>query len=104
MLIKLGIPKHLLVLTYAQVRKPQSREMEMVKWTGSRLAKEFTRLLILSLYIQLYTEYTLKETRLEEDECGGRNNNNLNDPNDITVIGENAKDLQTLVRKVKEQL
>lgn len=61
---------------------------------------------ILSLYIfNLYVEYLLREARLEDDEhdfkTEGRNSN-LCYPDDSILIAENAKDLQSLVIKVKK--
>lgn len=79
----------------------------MVKYAGSRLAKKCEKGCILSPYLfRLFREYILREAGPKEDEhgfkSGGRNTNNLCYPDDTNPIGENTKDLEALVLKIKE--
>ena len=63
-----------------QVKK-QQLELDMEQQTGSKLGKEYIRLYIVTLLIDLYAEYIMRNARLEEAQAGikiaGRNINNL---------------------------
>ena len=63
-----------------QVKK-QQLELDMEQQTGSKLGKEYIRLYIVTLLIDLYAEYIMRNTGLEEAQAGikiaGRNINNL---------------------------
>ena len=55
----------------------------------------------------LYTEYILRNTGLEEAQAGikiaGRNINNLRYADDITLTAESEEKLKSLLMKVKEE-
>ena len=55
----------------------------------------------------VYAEYNLRNTRLEETQVGiktaGRNNNNLRYADDTTLMAESKEELRSLLMKVKEE-
>ena len=55
----------------------------------------------------LYAEYIMRNARLEEAQAGikiaGRNINNLRYTEDTTIMAESEDELQSLLRKVKEE-
>ena len=55
----------------------------------------------------LYAEYILRNTRLEETQAGikiaGRNINNLKYADDTTLMAESEEELKSLLMKVKEE-
>ena len=55
----------------------------------------------------LYTEYIMKNTGLEEEQAGikiaGRNINNLRYADDTTLMAESEEELKSLLMKVKEE-
>lgn len=73
----------------------------MVKQITSRLIKKCEKA-TLSLFrfnsFSLCAEYILRETVLEEDECGVKY---LHHADDITLMDEIANDLQALVMKIR---
>ena len=63
---------------------------------------------ILSSYLfNLYAEYIMRNTRLEEAQAGikiaGRNINNLRYAEDTTLMAESKEELKNLLMKVKEE-
>ena len=58
------------------------------------------------LYINLYAEYMMQNTGLDEAQAGvkitGRNINNLRYADDTTLTAEGEKELKSLLMKVKE--
>ena len=55
----------------------------------------------------LYTEYTMRNTGLEEAQAGikiaGRNINNLRYADDTTVMAESEEELKSFLMKIKEE-
>ena len=67
-----------------------------------------SRLYIVTLLIfNLYTEYIMRNTGLEEAQAGikiaGRNINKLRYADDTTLMAESEKELKSLLMKVKEE-
>ena len=66
-----------------------------------------SRLYIVTLLINLYAEYIMRNAGLEEAQAGiktpGRNINNLRYADDTTLITESKEELQSLLMKVKEE-
>ena len=66
-----------------------------------------TRLYIVTLLINLYAEYILQNSGLDEAQDGikisGRNNNNLSYADDSTLRAESEEELDSLFMKVKEE-
>ena len=62
---------------------------------------------ILLCLFNLYAEYIMRNTGLEEAQAGikiaGRNINNLRYADDITLTAENEEELKSLLMKVKEE-
>ena len=80
----------------------------MGQWTGSKLEKRVRQGCILSSCLfDLYAEYILWNTRLDEAHTGiniaGRNINNLRYADDTTLVAESKKELKSLLMKVKEK-
>ena len=88
-----------------QVRKQQN-------WTwNNRLVlnrkRSPSRLYIVTLLINLYAEYIIRNTGLEEAQAEmkivGRNINNLRYADDTTLMAESEEELKSLLMKVKEE-
>ena len=66
-----------------------------------------SRLYIVTLLINLYAEYTMRNAGLEEAQAGikisGRNINNLRYADDITLMAESEEELKSLLMKVEEE-
>ena len=66
-----------------------------------------SRLYIVSLLINLYAEYIMRNAGLEEAQAGikisGRNINNLRYADDSTLMAESEEELKSLLRKVTEE-
>ena len=93
-----------------QVRK-QELELDMGQQTGSKQVKEYVKaayLCILSpCLFNLYAEYIMKNTGLEETQAGikigGRNLNNLRYADGTTLMAESEEELKSLLMKVREE-
>ena len=77
----------------------------MEQQTGS--GKEYVKAVYLSpCLFNLYAEYILRNTGLEEAQAGikiaGRNINNLRYADDTTLMAESEEELNSLLKKVKE--
>ena len=87
-----------------QVKKQQV-EPDTEQWTGSKFESSTSRLYIVNL-LNLYGEYIMLNTRLDEAQAGiknsGRNINNLRYADDTTLIAESKEELKNLLMKVKE--
>ena len=88
-----------------QVRKQQN-------WTwNNRLVlnrkRSPSRLYIVTLLINLYAEYIIRNTGLEEAQAEmkivGRNINNLRYADDTTLMAESKEELKSLLMKIKEE-
>ena len=66
-----------------------------------------SRLYIVTLLINLYAEYIMRNAGLEETQAGikiaGTNINNLRYADDTTLMAESEKELKSLLMKVKEE-
>ena len=65
------------------------------------------RLYIVTLLINFYAEYIMRNAGLEEAQAGikiaGRNINNLRNADDTTIMAESEEELKSLLMKVKEE-
>ena len=66
-----------------------------------------SRLYIVTLLINFYAEYIMRNAGLEEAQAGikiaGRNINNLRYADDNTLMAESEEELKNLLMKVKEE-
>ena len=94
-----------------QVKK-QQLELDMEQQTGFKQRKEYIKAvyciqLYLTAYLNLYAEYIMRNTGLEEVQAGiqiaGRNINNLRYADDTTLTPESEEELKSLLMKVKEE-
>ena len=80
----------------------------MEQQTGSKSGKEYIHqgCILSSCLFNLYTEYIMQITRLEEAQAGikiaGRNINHFRYANDTTLMAESEEELKSLLMKVKE--
>ena len=74
--------------TCTQVKK-QQLELDMEQWTGSKLAKEYVKAVYCHPAYLTYSEYIMKNARLDEAQAGikipGKNINNLRYIDDTTL-------------------
>ena len=89
-----------------QVKKQQ------VEWTWNNilvpnLKRSIPSLCIVTLLINLYAEYIMRNSGLDEAQAGikiaGRNINNLRYADDTTLMAESEEKLKSLLMKVKEE-
>ena len=79
----------------------------MEQQTGSKSGKEYIHqgCILSSCLFNLYTEYIMQITRLEEGQTGikiaGKNINNLRYADDTTLMAESEEELKSLSMKVK---
>ena len=66
-----------------------------------------SRLYIVTLFINFYAEYIMRNAGLEEAQAGikiaRRNINNLRYADDTTLMSESKEELKSLLMKVKEE-
>ena len=66
-----------------------------------------SRLYIVTLLCNLYAEYIMRNSELEETQAGvkiaGRNINNLRYADDTTLMAESEEELKSLLMKVREE-
>ena len=88
-----------------QVKK-QKLELDMEQQTGSKSGKEYVKAVLLPCLFNLYTEYIMRNTGLEETQTGvkiaGRSINNLRYADDTTLMAE-SEEIKSLLMKVKEK-
>ena len=88
-----------------QVKKQQV-EMDMEKWTGSKLGKEYVKVAYCHPGYLNYTEYIMQNARLDEAQAAikisRRNVNNFRYADDTTLMAE-SKELKSLLMKLKEE-
>ena len=86
-----------------QVRKQQS-ELDMEQQTGSKLGKEYVKVVYILALLNLYAENIMQNARLDEVQAGiiiaGRNINNLRYADDTTLMAE-SKELKSHLMRVK---
>ena len=89
-----------------QVKK-QQLEPDMEQQTGSKLGKEYIKAVCCHCLFNLYAEYIMQNTGLDEAQAGikisGRNINNLRYTDDTTLMAESKEELKSLLMKVKEE-
>ena len=89
-----------------QVRK-QELELDMEQQMVLNRKKSTSRLYIVTLLINLYAEYIMRNARLEEAQARikitGRNINNIRYADDTTLMAESEEELKSLLMKVKEE-
>ena len=89
-----------------QVRK-QQLELDMKQQTGSKLGKEYVKAVYCHPVYNLYAEYIMRNTRLDEAQTGikvaRRNINKFRYADDTTLVAEREEELKSLLMKVKEE-
>ena len=89
-----------------QVKK-QQLELDMEKWTGSKLGKEYIKAVNCHPAYSLFAEYIVQNAGLDEAQAGikiaRRNINNLRYPDDNILLAESKAKLKRLLMKVKEE-
>ena len=74
--------------------------------TGSKYEKEYIRCILSPCSFNLYAEYIIRNTGLEEAQAGikiaGRNINNIRYADDTILMAESEEELKSLLMKVKE--
>ena len=89
-----------------QVKK-QQLEPDMEQPTGSKLGKEYVKVILSVLLFNLYAEYNMRNARLDESQAGikiaGRNIKNLGYADGTTLMGESEEELKGLLMSVKEE-
>ena len=89
-----------------QVKK-QQLELDMEHTLVPNRKRSTSRLYIVTLLFNLYAEYIMRNTGLDEAQAGiktaGRNISNLRYADDTTLMGESKEELKSLLMKVKEE-
>ena len=88
-----------------QVMKQQLAP-DMKQWNGSKLGRVHQGYKLSPCLFNLYAEYIVRNTGLEEAQAGiiaGRNINNLRYADDTTFMAESEEELKSLLMKVKEE-
>ena len=84
--------------------KKQQLELDMEKQTGSKLGKEYVK--VVPCLFNLYREYIMRNAGLDEAQAGikiaRRNINNFRYSDDATLMAE-SEELKSLLMKVKEK-
>ena len=92
--------------TCTQVKK-QQLELDMEQWTGSKLAKEYVKAVYCHPAYLTYSEYIMKNARLDEAQGGikiaERNVNNYRYADNTILMAESKEKLKSLLMKVKEE-
>ena len=106
---EMGIPDHLTcLLRNMYAGQKQQLELDMEKWTGSKLGKNMSRLYIVTLLFNLYAEYIIWNARLDEVQVGikiaKRNINNLRYAEDITFMAEREEELKNFSWRWKKRV
>ena len=91
---------------YMQFMK-QQLELDMEQWTGSKLAKEYVKAVYCHPAYLTYSEYIMKNARLDETQGGiksaERNINNYRYADNTILMAESKEKLKSLLMKVKEE-
>ena len=104
----MGIPDHLTCLLrhlYPGQKATVRTGHETTDWF--QIGKGVYQGYISPCLFNLYAEYIMRNTGLEEAQAGiniaGRNNNNLRYVDDTTLMAESEEELKRLLMKVKEE-
>ena len=85
-----------------QVKK-QQLELDMEQWAGSKLGKEYIKVVYCHPAYLTYAEHIFWNSRLDEAQAGikiaRRNSNNLRYADDTTVMTESKEELKGLLMK-----
>ena len=89
-----------------QVKK-QQLELDMEQQTGSKLEKEYVKVVYCHPVYLTYIQSIMWNARLDEAHArikiAGRNINNLTYADDSTLMAESEEELKSLLMKVKEE-
>ena len=89
-----------------QVRK-QQLELDMEQEVGSKLGKEYVKIILSPCLFNLYAEYIMRNSGLDEAQAriktAGRNINNIRYADDTTLMAESKEELKSLLMNVKEE-
>ena len=96
----MGIPDHLtFFLRNLYSGRKQQLELDMEQQTGSKLGKEYIKAVYCHSAFNLYAEYIMRNTGLDEAQAGikivGRNINNLRYADDTTFVAESKEKLKS---------
>ena len=87
--------------------KKQQLEWDMEQHTGSKLGKEYVKVVYCHPAYLSYAEYIMWNARLDEAQAGikiaRRNINNLRYADDTTLMVESEEELKSLLMNVKEK-
>ena len=87
-----------------QVKK-QQLELDMEQQTGSKSGKEYVKVVYCPCLFNLYTEYIMRNTGLDEAQAGikiaGRTIHDLRYADDRTLMAESKEELKSLLMKIK---
>ena len=107
--LEMGIPDHLTCLLrnlYAGQEARVRTGHGTTDWFQTR--KEVQGCILSPRLFNLYTEYIMRNARLDEALAGikidGRNINNLRYTDDTTFMAESEEELKSLLMKVKEEV
>ena len=79
----------------------------MEQWTGSKLGKQYVKVVYCHPAYLTYAEYIMRNTGLDEAQAGikiaGWNISNLRYADNTTLLAEREDELQSLLIKVKEE-
>ena len=86
--------------------KKQQLELDMEQQTGSKLGKEYIKVVYHHPAYLTYMQYIMWNAGLDEAQAGikiaGRNINNLRYADDTTLMAESEEELKSFLMKVKE--
>ena len=98
----MGISDHLTCLL-RNLYSGQQLEPDMEKWTGSKLGKEYVK--VLPCLFNLYAEYIIQNAGLDDlwvgTKMAGRNINNLRYTDDTTLMAESEEELKSVLMTLK---
>ena len=100
------IPGHLTYLLEICIQvKKQQLEQDIEQQTGSKLGKEYIKVVYCHPAYLTYAEHIFWNSRLDEAQAGikiaRRNINNLRYADDTILMAESEKELKSLLMKVK---
>ena len=85
----------------------QQLELDMEQQTGSKLGKEYVKVVYILTLLNLYAEYIMQNAGLDEVQAriktARRNINNFRYADDTTLTAESEEELKSLLMKVKEE-